>query len=276
MANRLFEGKEQAVAYQKYRVSPSQELIGEILTFLEKKKEKPFDLAVDVGCGSGQGTVLLTPHFNQVVGTDVSPAQLEMAQTNNHTPNVSYRQSAAEELPFPDTSADLVTAMSAAHWFDRPRFLQEAYRLLKPRGCLALLNYTLDMELQYGDDDCSRRLNEVCKEFYAALQPYRNAYLGPSSALLYKEMYDSIPYPEKEWHECFWAKHCVPLCNYVGLVESFTSYQALLAKDPEVARRLSHDITDKLLAVMGVSSKDTEVVMSVKYYYLLACKPALN
>lgn len=49
-------------------------------------------LAVDVGCGSGQGTVLLAPYFTKVVGTDVSPAQLEMALTNNkNPPNVSYR-----------------------------------------------------------------------------------------------------------------------------------------------------------------------------------------
>lgn len=50
-----------------------------------------FDLAVDVGCGSGQGTVLLGPYFSRVVGTDVSPAQLRMAQLNSNPANVSYR-----------------------------------------------------------------------------------------------------------------------------------------------------------------------------------------
>lgn len=46
---------------------------------------------MDVGCGSGQGTMLLAPHFARVVGVDVSPAQLEMALTQNTPPNVSFR-----------------------------------------------------------------------------------------------------------------------------------------------------------------------------------------
>lgn len=50
-----------------------------------------FGLAVDVGCGSGQGTVLLAPYFTQVLGLDVSPAQLEMALANGSPPNVTYK-----------------------------------------------------------------------------------------------------------------------------------------------------------------------------------------
>ncbi|KAI1885300.1 hypothetical protein AGOR_G00218730 [Albula goreensis] len=273
MACRLFEEKEHAAAYQRYRVSPPDTLIERVLAFLEEKKEKPFNLAVDVGCGSGQGTVLLAPHFHHVVGTDISPAQLEVAKIHGNAPNISYRESPAEELPFANSSVDLVTAMTAAHWFDTPRFLQEADRLLKPQGCLALFSYTMDMELQYGDDDRSHRLNEICKEFYAALLPYRNPYLGPCSVTRYKHMHDSIQYPEKEWNECVWAKSHMPLCSYVGLVESFSSYQGLLKKDPEEARNLSQDITHKLLAVMGVSSAETEVVVAVRYFYVLACKP---
>ncbi len=74
----------------------------------------------------------------------------------------TQRESPAEELPFEDGSVDLVTTMSAFHWFDRSRFLQEAHRVLKPHGCLAILNYTMDMELSYGD--CSETLNHICKE----------------------------------------------------------------------------------------------------------------
>lgn len=54
-----------------------------------------------------------------------------------------YRQCPAEELPFPDSSVDLVTAMSAFHWFDQTRFLQEAHRILQLKGCLTPLNYTV-------------------------------------------------------------------------------------------------------------------------------------
>ncbi|KAM3849205.1 putative methyltransferase, partial [Diretmus argenteus] len=163
MAHRLFEGKEHAAAYWKYRISPSDHLIQQVLDFLEKQKGRPFDLAVDVGCGSGQGTVLLANHFTSVIGADVSPAQLEVASEHAKRPNITYSQSAAEQLPCADSSVDLVTAMSSFHWFHGPRFLQDAHRVLKPRGCLALLNYTMDMELSR-PGCCSHTLNQVCRE----------------------------------------------------------------------------------------------------------------
>uniref|UniRef100_A0A4W6GA74 Zgc:162780 n=1 Tax=Lates calcarifer TaxID=8187 RepID=A0A4W6GA74_LATCA len=262
MAYRLFEGKEHAASYWKYRISPSDHLIQQVLDFLEKKKGGPFELAVDVGCGSGQGTLLLAKHF----------PSLEVALQHAKEPNITYRQCVAEELPFADGSVDLMTAMSAFHWFDRPRFLREAHRVLKPRGCLALLNYTIDMELSYSDR-CSHTLNHVCKEFYAALQPYRSPHLGPSSIELYREAYESIPYPDKEWQECVWVRKPMPLSSYMGLVESFSSYQALLREDPQKATSLSQDICQRLMSIMGVTSAETEVVVGVKYFYLLTCKP---
>ncbi|XP_059199607.1 putative methyltransferase DDB_G0268948 [Centropristis striata] len=271
MAHRLFEGKQHASSYWKYRISPDH-LIQQVLDFLEKQKGHPFELAVDVGCGSGQGTVLLAKHFASVVGTDVSPAQLEVALQYAKQPNITYRQCVAEELPFADSSVDLITAMSAFHWFDRPRFLQEAHRVLKPRGCMALLNYTIDMELSY-DDCCSQTLNQVCKEFYAALQPYRSPHLGHSTIDLYREAYGSIPYPDKEWHECVWVKRSMPLSSYMGLVESFSSYQTLLRDDPQKAITLSQDICQRLMSLMRVTSAETEVVVAVRYFCLLACKP---
>ncbi|XP_005926014.1 putative methyltransferase DDB_G0268948 [Haplochromis burtoni] len=272
MAYRLFEGKQHASSYWRYRISPSDHLFQHVLDFLEKHKGRPFELAVDVGCGSGQGTLLLARHFACVVGTDVSPAQLEVALQHAKEPNITYKQCGAEELPLADSSVDLVTAMSAFHWFDRPRFLEEVHRVLKPRGCLALLNYTIDMELSYADC-CSHSLNQVCKEFYVALQPYRSPHLGVSSINLYREALETIPYPHKEWQECLWDRKTMPLSSYMGLVESFSSYQALLRDDPQEASRLSQDICQRLMSVMKVTSAETEVVVAVKYFYLLACKP---
>ncbi|KAM6934844.1 putative methyltransferase [Xenentodon cancila] len=272
MTYRLFEGKEHAASYWKYRISPSDHLIQQVLEFLEMHRGRPFEQALDVGCGSGQGTLQLSKHFASVMGTDVSPAQLEVASQHAAEPNITYRLCEAEGLPLADSSADLVTAMSAFHWFDRPRFLQEAHRVLRPRGCLALLNYTIDMELSY-PDCCSQRLNQVCKEFYAALQAYRSPHLGQSSVQLYREAYESIPYPNKEWQECVWDRRRMALSSYMGLVESFSSYQALLRADQQRASRLSQDICQRLMSVMKVTSAETEVEVAVKYFYLLACKP---
>lgn len=272
MAHRLFEGKEHAASYWRYRISPSDQLMQQVFDFLEKQGAPPFELAVDVGCGSGQGTLRLAKHFPSVVGTDVSPAQIGVALQHAVQPNITYKECVAEELPFADSSVDLLTAMSAFHWFDRPRFLREAHRVLKPRGCLALLNYTIDMELSY-PDCCSDTLNQICKEFYAALQPYRSPHLGQSSINLYREAFDSISYPDKELQECVWDRKTMPLSSFMGFVESFSSYQTLLREDPQKAVALSQDICQRLMSAMDVTSAETEVVVAVKYFYLLACKP---
>lgn len=66
------------------------------LYFCCKQLSKPYHLALDVGCGSGQGTILLAPHFIQVVGTDVSPAMLAFAMASDHPPNIIYRSVCTE------------------------------------------------------------------------------------------------------------------------------------------------------------------------------------
>ncbi|MBN3272899.1 UBE2F enzyme, partial [Polyodon spathula] len=55
-----------------------------------RQQEKPFLPAVDVGCGSGRGTIGLPPHFQKVVGIDVSEAQLEEARKEPGFTNVSF------------------------------------------------------------------------------------------------------------------------------------------------------------------------------------------
>ena len=95
-------------------------------------------LALDCGCGSGQFSTLLAGQFERVVATDASAQQLAQAQAH---PRVSYRVAAAEHSGLDDRSVDLVSAAQAAHWFDLPAFYAEARRVLKPRGCLALVSY---------------------------------------------------------------------------------------------------------------------------------------
>lgn len=73
-----------------------------------------------------------------------------------------HRSGPAEELPFPDGSVDLLTAASAAHWFDTERFLKEAARVLKPHGCIALLGYIDEFRLHYGS--CGDKLSSICEE----------------------------------------------------------------------------------------------------------------
>ena len=77
-------------------------------------------------------------HFDAVIATEPSAAQLREARPH---PRVEYRLEPAEAISVEASSADLVTAAQAAHWFDWPAFTAEAKRVLRPGGILAVWCY---------------------------------------------------------------------------------------------------------------------------------------
>ena len=95
-------------------------------------------LAVDVGCGTGQLTRLLTPFFDTVIGCDPSVEQIANC---DQTPSIRYQCARAEALPCAEKSVSLITAAQAAHWFDLPAFYAEVKRIGIDRGVLALISY---------------------------------------------------------------------------------------------------------------------------------------
>lgn len=73
------------------------------------------------------------------------------------------RKGTAEELSFPDGSVDLITASSAAHYFDKSKFMAEANRVLKPGGCIILVDFIVQkVRLHY--QDCGERLTGILQE----------------------------------------------------------------------------------------------------------------
>uniref|UniRef100_A0AAY5EP06 Methyltransferase type 11 domain-containing protein n=1 Tax=Electrophorus electricus TaxID=8005 RepID=A0AAY5EP06_ELEEL len=175
----MFEAKEHTSAYWKYRISPSEELINNILTFF-KINMQGCDLQFELGygLGSGQGTIPLIPHFTQVVGTVITPAKLEAAVKQDTASNIYRLQCPAEELPFEDESVNLVTAMS------------EADGILKPGGCLAFLSYCMHMELIYYPNNIPG--------LYTTLWPYLHPYLSDGTFTLDEQVYNTLQYPVKE------------------------------------------------------------------------------
>jgi SAM-dependent methyltransferase len=114
------------------------------------------ELAWDVGCGNGQAAVPLAAHFERVLATDLSAAQIAQAQAH---PRVEYRVAPCEASGLPDSSCDLVTVAQAIHWFDFDKFYAEVRRVLKPGGLLAAWTYLL----LRGEP----ALNVVIEKFYA-------------------------------------------------------------------------------------------------------------
>uniref|UniRef100_A0A8C3FAL2 Methyltransferase type 11 domain-containing protein n=1 Tax=Chrysemys picta bellii TaxID=8478 RepID=A0A8C3FAL2_CHRPI len=230
-------------------------LLAETWLFSPQKVD-PVRLAVDVGCGSGQSTHVLAAHFEKVVGTDISEAQIEAAKQAASFPNVTYHVCPAEELPFEDGSVDLITAFTAAHWFDMPRFMKEVDRVLKPHGCVALSTYTTDFSMHY--KDCSERLTEIFTETRDLLLKYSDEKVNLVIAE-YKEVFESVPFPDKKRVTQILDKIPMSVSGVIGLFQSFSMYQAFLRSDPEAAKSLLQKTEQRFLETMGVCSNETQV-----------------
>lgn len=271
MATQMFEGRGHAAVYQKYRFSPGEELQGAILGYLREKGTKPTELAVDVGCGSGQGTRFLAERFGKVVGTDISQAQIQEAKAAPSPPNVSYLVCPAEELPFEDASVDLLASFTAAHWFDIEKFMREVNRVVRPGGCVAISTYTVDMSLHYGT--CSEKLTQIFRETWGQLLKYSH---NRVKHVLedYKEIFEALPFPDKKRITDIYDKIPMTVAGVVGYLESASPYQVFMKNDPEAAKTLLPEMEKRLLEVMGVPSRETPLEFWVRHVCILGHKEA--
>ncbi|MFT0531680.1 class I SAM-dependent methyltransferase [Castellaniella hirudinis] len=165
-------------AYARFRPEYPPQLTAYLASLAPDKR-----MAVDVGCGNGQLTRCLAPHFNAVVGLDPSADQIA-----NIVPDarITYQCAPAEQLPLPDGSASLITAAQAAHWFNLPGFYQEARRIAAPGCVLALISYgVLNLE---------PALDERFQRFYRdEIGPY-----WPPERKLVDTGYATIDFPFEE------------------------------------------------------------------------------
>jgi SAM-dependent methyltransferase len=99
---------------------------------------------LDAGCGAGHLGFALASLFERVVATDPSPSMLDTvlaAAAKRGLPQIEVRQAAAEKLPFPNGSFDLVCSRySAHHWRDVPAALREMHRVVRPGGHLLMID----------------------------------------------------------------------------------------------------------------------------------------
>ena len=104
-------------------------------------------IMLDVATGGGHTALRFAPYVAHVIASDITPAMLNAAETHlaeKSVDNVTFKQTAAEAMPFDDASFDLVTCRIAPHHFDdAARFVQEAARVLKPGGILLVQDHLL-------------------------------------------------------------------------------------------------------------------------------------
>jgi ubiquinone/menaquinone biosynthesis C-methylase UbiE len=107
---------------------------------------EPSQRWLDVATGAGFTAAAFAPLVAEVTALDVSTAMLAEAKERARSAGLSnlvFETGAAEALPFPQGRFDGVICRLAAHHFlSVPKFVAEAYRVLRPRGRLLVADTT--------------------------------------------------------------------------------------------------------------------------------------
>jgi SAM-dependent methyltransferase len=98
------------------------------------------DVAIDFGCGLGRVSRWLATCFAQVIGVDISPKMLELAEAHNaRRAPITFVRGSETSIPLATSSADFIYSMIALQHIPRPLqelYLREFARLARPGGYL--------------------------------------------------------------------------------------------------------------------------------------------
>jgi SAM-dependent methyltransferase len=92
---------------------------------------------LDVGCGRGGTVRVVSTLFEPcvVVGVDLSGAAVRFDRHAHRAPNIKFCQADAEQLPFADSSFDVVTSVESSHTYPAiDAFYTEVRRVLAVGG----------------------------------------------------------------------------------------------------------------------------------------------
>ena len=117
-------------------------------TTIDEALIKPDDNVLDVGCGTGEVTLLAKTRAanGKVYGIDPAPEMIAVARgkAERKKLDIDFRVAVIESLPFPDASMDVVTSSLMMHHLPgdlKIRGLAEIYRVLKPGGHLLVADF---------------------------------------------------------------------------------------------------------------------------------------
>jgi len=108
--------------------------------------------AVDLGCGPGYLAVEMARQAPElhVTGVDLSDEMLaeaeDYARQHDIDQAVSFRKGDVQQIPFADSSVDLVVStLSLHHWSDPVAVLDEVARILSPGGSFLIFDLRRDL-----------------------------------------------------------------------------------------------------------------------------------
>lgn len=120
---------------------------------------------LDIGCGTGYGTSVIS-----ATGLDVDPEAISYAR--KHYPNTNFVVGSALKLPFADHKFDVVISFETIEHFPQTtKFLSEVKRVLRPKGLFILSTPNGKISsLYHAKYFTSKSLATVLKKHFSGVQ----------------------------------------------------------------------------------------------------------
>jgi len=262
---KLFTSEKQSEHYAKYRIGYPPATFEKIREYCAETSND-FELAVDVACGTGQGTVALAKFFKKVVGIDVSPTQIANCRTD--VQNVSFQVGPAEDLSqFQNSSVDLVTIAQAFHYTNSELFFKEVSRILKPGGSFVIYGV--------GPEELSHPKLKTYLQLIMWDKDYLGAYLS-ERLKIWENYYENVvlPFPGQTRDVSVRMSKEIPIEGALGYIKSLENYVKYDKANP--GHTLLTDMRNRMLELTGTDeSKAEEFRTNLEYpvHMLMAHKP---
>lgn len=189
------------------------------------------DNVLDAGCGVGGSSIWLALNVGcKATGINVTPRQVERAKQNARSSNVSgltdFLVADYADIPFGTESFSVFWGLeSIVHAEDKQAVIDEAYRVLKPRGRLVIAEYLIP------ERDLSSREKALLATWLKGWEMP-----GLESPKSYKQMLERAGFQNIQVDD--WTQHMMP---------SFRRLDSFSKKFKRLA---------SLLSVLGLSNKN--------------------
>ncbi|XP_077993370.1 putative methyltransferase DDB_G0268948 [Glandiceps talaboti] len=264
----FFKGSEMAGSYKNLRPTYPEGLAKRIVSYV-KQKSGDLKFAVDVGCGSGQSTLILAGHVDQVLGVDISADQIECANSSATPPNVNFKVGGCGDIPVESGTVDLITVGTAIHWFNLDDFYNEVDRVLRPGGCLAIYTY-YNTKIEYPDAEKNKTINDLLAEFEEKVM-HGNRREGHWAKLLDGDnslCELNLPYKDSERDASQAIKSERSVASLIALMKTYSECKEYMRKNP-CGDKVFVELQNGIMSVLdSQSSAENTLITGVLPLYL--------